>query len=804
MNEGVRAMAKLKLLHIFKSYRAGNTNVEALKGISLAFRESEFVSILGPSGCGKTTLLNVIGGLDRYEQGDLFLDNLSTKLFRDRDWDAYRNHSIGFVFQNYNLISHQSVLHNVEISMTLAGVSVRERRRRAKEALAAVNLSDQIKKKPNQLSGGQMQRVAIARALVNNPDIILADEPTGALDSQTSVQIMEILKEIAKTRLVIMVTHNNEMAEAYSNRIVRLLDGVIQSDTNPVPMEEAAAPEPGTNGVKKAKLTKTSMSLWTATSLSFKNLLTKKGRTIITAMAGSIGIIGVALVLALSNGLAAYIDSMQSEALSGFPITVTTGEQMIDFNAQQQEYQQREKDNAAAEKFRTDDQLVRYDSEANTTRHMNVLTQDYLDYVGKMQTELPDTVNNISYNRDVDINLLAKGDDTVVKYNTTAPSGMRVIVGNGNEVDLYWQEMPNNEAFILSLYDLIGTGSRFPTAKNEVALVVDEYNRIDEALFQKLGIVKETEAYHWQDFIGKTFLKVIPNNDFYTKLPDGNFAPSTADQYENLYSGKEGTSLTITGILRIKEGAASSYLNPGIAYTTALTDYIVADAKQSELAVAQEKADHDLILNTPFKDEAAKEECMKSVGADTSPTGVNIYPKDFDSKERVKEYLDQYNQGKDNAAQVVYSDLAETITSMIGTLLNTITYVLVGFAAISLVVSSIMIGIITYVSVIERTKEIGILRSVGGRKKDIARVFNAETLIIGFVAGLIGVLISYLLTFPINSIIANLVDIQGIANLAVPAAVILIAGSMILTLIAGLVPARIAAKKDPVVALRTE
>jgi len=795
-------MSKLKLVNIRKTYKAGNTTVEALKGISLEFRKNEFVSILGPSGCGKTTLLNIIGGLDRYDKGNLLINDLSTEYFKDSDWDAYRNRSIGFVFQNYNLISHQTVLQNVEIAMTLSGVPAAERKLRAKEALSAVHLEDQLKKKPNQLSGGQMQRVAIARALVNNPDIILADEPTGALDSHTSVQIMEILKEVSKTRLVIMVTHNAEMAEEYSNRVIRLFDGETQSDSNPIisqQIETSNQYESEASKPKKAKLKKTSMSLTTATSLSFKNLLTKKGRTIITAFAGSIGIVGVALVLALSNGLSAYISNMQSEALSGFPISISTGEQSVDFN--ERPAMGKDAEATGFEKFTSDDVIYRYDSTANTTSHTNVLTDDYLNYVSQLETSLPNAVNTISYTQGVDINLLAKGESSVVKYNTSSNfSAKAQITGSNN----YWQEMPDNSEFILSLYDLIGDESRLPTAKNEVVLVVDEYNRLDEKIFQKLGITTQSDDYKITDFVGKTMLKVIPNNDFYTEDSNGYFVAANSTEYDDLYDSDTGLSLTITGILRLKDGAASSYLSSGIVYTTALTQYIVDDAKNSDIAIAQTSADYDVVLNVPFSSDTAKEQKMISLGAVTTPTGINIYPKDFDSKDSIKDYLGEYNTDKTTTDQIIYTDLAETITSMIGTLINTITYVLIGFAAISLLVSTIMIGIITYVSVIERTKEIGILRSVGARKKDVSRVFNAETLIIGFVAGMLGVGISYLLTFPINSIVAKLVDINNISNLSPLSAFVLVLGSMALTFIAGLIPARMAANKDPVVALRTE
>lgn len=784
-------MLKLRLDQITKTYKSGEV-VTALKDVSIGFRENELVSILGPSGCGKTTLLNIIGGLDRYDSGDLIINGLSTKEFKNSDWDAYRNHSIGFVFQNYNLIGHQTVLQNVEIAMTLSGVSASERKRRAKQALTDVGLADQIHKKPNQLSGGQMQRVAIARALVNDPDIILADEPTGALDSHTSVQVMDILKEVAKTRLVIMVTHNGELAEKYSDRIIRFLDGKIQSDSKPI--TEAETEQASVPSSKKQKFKKTSMSLITATLLSFKNLLTKRGRTIITAFAGSIGIIGVALVLALSNGLSAYMNSMQSNALAGFPITINTGEQTIDLTAGHPK-----KENAGGYKeYPHKNVMYSYDSEKNSKKHSNIITQDYLHYIGKLETKLPDAVNNISYTHGVNINLLAKGQDTAVKFET-ASTGMERMGGDS----IYWQELPESNDFITSQYDLIGAGSRLPSGKNEVVLVVDKYNRIDKAFFEKLGITKNTENYKLTEFIGKTILKVVPNNDFYTKKGDLFTAAAPAD-YQKLYDSNSGTKLTITGILRPKKDSSSNYLSPGIAYTTALTSAVVEDAKKSEIAAAQKDADKNVLLGTPFKDKSSKSAALLMIGADTTPTGINIYPKDYESKDKIKEYLDQYNKGKADKDKLIYTDLAEKITSLTGTLLNTVTYILTGFAAISLLVSTIMIGIITYVSVIERTKEIGILRSVGARKKDISRVFNAETLIIGFTAGMIGIVLSYLLTIPINSIIKNLAGISEIAKLNPLHAAVLVVGSMVLTLIAGFIPSRMAAKKDPVVALRSE
>jgi putative ABC transport system permease protein len=784
-------MLKLKLDNIKKTYSNGET-VTALKGISLGFRENEFVSVLGPSGCGKTTLLNIVGGLDHYDSGDLVINGISTKKFKGGDWDAYRNRSIGFVFQSYNLIGHQTVLQNVEIAMTLSGISASQRKQRAKQALIDVGLGDQMKKRPNQLSGGQMQRVAIARALVNDPDIILADEPTGALDSHTSVQIMKILKDVAKTHLVIMVTHNGELADEYSTRIIRLLDGEIQSDSNPIEPNDTAGESSAQPPKKKFK--KTSMSMLTAASLSFRNLLTKRGRTIITSFAGSIGIIGVALVLALSNGLSAYMSNMQSDALSGFPITISTGEQTIDMTKRPGVDQ---KASNTYTEYPGNDVLYSYDSEENSKKHSNVITEDYLNYIGDLEEKLPGTVNNISYSYGVTVNLLAKGQDSVVKFETTS-GRMAAMVQN-----TYWQELPENNDFVLSLYDLIGDGSRLPATKNEVVLVVDEYNRIDKKFFEKLGITDGTKDFELTDFIGKTVLNVVPNNDFYTKTGEL-FTPAAPNDYDKLYDSADGTKLTIVGILRQKKDVTSSYLSEGIAYTTALTKAVVEDAKESDIAKAQSEKDSNVLLGTPFANDDAKKATLLMLGADTTPTGINIYPKDYESKDKIKEYLDDYNDGKSTDDQLIYSDLAETITSMTKTLLDTVTYVLIGFAAISLIVSTIMIAIITYVSVIERTKEIGILRSVGARKKDISRVFNAETLIIGLTAGLLGVGISYLLTIPINTIIYKLADISTIANLNPIHGVALIVGSMLLTLIAGFIPSRMAARKDPVTALRSE
>ncbi|MDD5936052.1 MAG: ATP-binding cassette domain-containing protein [Clostridiales bacterium] len=794
-------MTKLQLVNMSKSYTSGET-VVALQNVSLSFRENELVSILGPSGCGKTTMLNLIGGLDRYDSGDLIINGVSTKEFKDADWDAYRNRSIGFVFQNYNLIGHQTVLQNVEIAMTLSGVSAKERRQRAIKTLTEVGLLDKIHKKPNQLSGGQMQRVAIARALVNNPDIILADEPTGALDSETSVQIMEILKEISQKRLVIMVTHNAELAKQYSSRIVQLLDGKLISDSNPLVPTKVQKME-------KRRLERTSMSFLTAAVLSYKNLLTKKGRTLITSFAGSIGIIGVALVLALSTGLSGFMSQVQEDSLSGLPITITEHTETIEHGSNRHDgdgfASLTKKDEEG--KFTDENIIYNYDRNANTIEHTNVFTQEYFDYVANIQTVIPDAISAVAYSQGVQANLLAQGENSVVKYSSSnsQSEGGESEEGHGDS-GLYWQEMADNEDLILSLYDLIGEGSRLPKKANEILLVVDEYNRIDTQFFEKLGIRSNQDSYKLTDFIGKTVLKVISNDDFYQKDENGLFSEVPVSEYENLYHSNKGMELTIVGVLRAKETANTvvDYLSPGLIYTTELTNYIVSQAEQSEIAIAQKNSDQDVILNVPFANDAAKKQALLRLGADTTPTAINIYPKDYEGKDAIKEYLDEYNTGRPEEEQMVYSDIAQIVESVFGSILNTVTYVLVGFAAISLIVSTIMIAIITYVSVIERTKEIGILRSVGARKKDISRVFNAEAVIIGLTAGVIGVGLSYLLTIPINMIINSLIGVNGIAHLTILHSILLIVGSMTLTLIAGFIPSRMAAKKDPVVALRTE
>ncbi|MCL2215710.1 MAG: ATP-binding cassette domain-containing protein [Defluviitaleaceae bacterium] len=789
----------LKLKNISKTYTGGEA-VVALTNVELEFRQSEFVAILGPSGCGKTTMLNIIGGLDRYDSGDLVIKGVSTKAFKDADWDAYRNRSIGFVFQNYNLIGHQTVLQNVELAMTLSGVGASERRKRAKAVLEEVGLTDKLYKRPNQLSGGQMQRVAIARALVNNPEIIMADEPTGALDSGTSTQIMDILKEIAKTRLVIIVTHNPEIADKYATRIIKLLDGEVQTDSNPPQPAESAAEKPLSKSYKMFK--RTSMSLWTAASLSFKNLLTKKGRTITTAFAGSVGIISVALVLALSTGLTRYMDTMQSDVLASFPITIVTGESMLNITGWA---------GVRFEAFPEDNTIHRFNQMDFLEFHINILSDEFLEYVAEIPYVLPGAINTISYSRLIGMNVLSAAGDAVTQFNTMAggggPMAMLMSAGfPGMGPANPWQELPDNHDFVLSLYELIGEGSRMPQAKNELLLVVDEYNRLPESFFTNLGIPQEHQDFNFDDFLGQSFLTLIRHNDFFQPVGPAMFMPATPDMHHELFHG--GVELTVVGILRIRQEAGGEFFSEGFVYTSALTAYVMQQAAESDIVRAALAAPGtNIFTGAPFLNENEERMVNLVIGADQTPVAINIFAVDFESKERVTEYLDAFNYDRPTAEHVVYTNLAELISAMTATLLSLMSTVLIGFASISLVVSTIMIGIVTSVSVVERTKEIGILRSVGARKKDISRVFSAEAVIIGFTAGAIGVGIAWLLTIPINLIVRSLIDGGAGVNVAILTpfnALVLIAGSMALTIIAGFLPSKTAARKDPVEALRTE
>lgn len=790
----------LKLINIEKNYYMGSTTVQALKKVNLEFRKSEFVAILGPSGCGKTTLLNLIGGLDRYTDGDIVINNKSTKEYKDADWDAYRNHSIGFVFQNYNLIPHLKVLSNVELALTLSGISIEERKKRAIDALNKVGLHDQIYKLPNQLSGGQMQRVAIARALVNDPDILLADEPTGALDSETSIQIMEILKEVAKDRLVIMVTHNPDLANQYATRIIRLLDGVVISDSNPYQAEVAKKDQ-----TKGERLKHTSMSFLTALALSFQNLLTKKARTILTAFAGSIGIIGIALVLALSNGFQSYVDKMQADTLSSYPLIISR--ESVDF--------------ASAAELNMDTSLQEYPEgdtifinklmeKLNGIIIRNNITEDYIENV--IEKIDPALINGITYSRGVRLNIFKQMSiNNSTYYRQISAQNDMSSVMNFSGADI-WQEIIDNQSFIESQYDVIA--GRLPQNKDEIIIQVDKYNQITDITLLSLGVLtpmSSVDTLTFHDLLSLEY-KLILNDDLYSYDSVNDRFVSQVDRNDTITADvyNKGLTLKVVGIVRVNELTNTGSITGAIGYTKELTDYILEEAGKSEIVLWQKaNPSKDPLTGQAYPADQNVEEqyynTMSRLGGITTPKAINIYPVDFKAKTEIKKYLDNYNQTQeDEVNRIYYTDVMDLLVKSINTTINAISYVLIAFTSISLVVSSIMIGIITYISVLERTKEIGILRSIGARKKDISRVFNAETLIIGFVAGIIGIGVTLLLSIPINIIIDNLVNISNIAALKTYHAIFLVLISMALTLIAGLIPSRIAAKKDPVIALRTE
>ena len=802
----------LKLEGITKDYKSGDGVVHALKGINLEFRRTEFVSILGHSGCGKTTMLNIIGGLDRYTDGDMSIDGVSTKKYKDVDWDTYRNIRIGFVFQSYNLIQHLTILDNVAMAMTLSGVGLQERKRRAEEALRTVGLEGQLKKLPNQLSGGQMQRVSIARAIVNNPEIILADEPTGALDSATSVQVMELLKEISKTRLVIMVTHNRELAEQYSTRIVSVKDGEIVGDTMPYDgADDAVTAEKSeefnaTAKEKKQKLKKSSMSYSTAIKLSFKNLMTKKGRTLMTSIAGSIGIIGVCLVLAISNGFSNYVNDLQQTVLAGYPVQIA--QETFDTNVLLSMFMGGTSGSDQKEQYPDSDKIYQYNPSEmiNSAIIENDFGQDYIDYVNKVKEN--GWASSVTYSYGMETTVVGKTLDSIGRtvYEKVDESEIMDFSGLiSPSANIGWSEMIGDEEFILSQYDLVA--GTFPENKNQVVLVVDSYNQSNVSVLLGLGFSRNSKEIGLDEIVGKK-LRVVANNDLYTQGENGFFAEKTssAELEELYYAPVSDTNLEIevVGVLRPKEGVQLALLSSGINYTSELTEYLLDINADSDVVKAQaQNTETDVTTGLPFTESSSYRKAMQKLGGDRTPTGMNIYPKDFSGKEQIISHLDAWNT--DNPSQkVIYVDMSEMATSMLNEIIRIISIVLVCFAAISLVVSSVMIGIITYVSVVERTKEIGILRSLGARKIDISNVFNAETFIIGLMAGVIGVIVTYILSIPVNLIIGHLVDITTLCSLSPWHALIMIVVSFVLTLIAGLVPSSVAAKKDPVEALRTE
>ena len=894
----------LELNDIKKDYVSGSTTVSALKGINLRFRDCEFVSILGQSGCGKTTMLNIIGGLDKYTSGDLKINGVSTKNYKDRDWDFYRNNSIGFVFQSYNLIPHQTVLSNVELALTLSGVSKAERKKRAIEALEKVGLGEQIHKKPNQMSGGQMQRVAIARALVNNPDILLADEPTGALDTETSIQIMELLKEISKDRLIIMVTHNPELAKDYSTRIVRLLDGVITDDSDPYSLEdmeadirakEAGKGKTSEKKIKKSgKKQKTSMSFFTALSLSFNNLMTKKTRTILTAFAGSIGIIGIAMILSISNGIQLYIDRVQRDTLSSYPITLQA--EAIDISSMVSSMT----GNSDSEEHEDKSKIYSNDIMGDMINTMvkevksNNLSE-FKKYIENGSSDIKSYVSDIQYSYDVPLNIYMKDTSNGVEQlnpgtmfdsiygegATSASSSMSSGMGMGMfSNSSVWNQLLGNQQVLDEQYDVLA--GHWPENFNEVVLVADKNNEVDDYTLYSLGLkdpeevrtlfkkmmvgesyeTKKDISYTFDEILDTEFKLVMPTDMYKYNDVTGTWDDYSKDDKYMTNVVNNGTDIKVCGIIRPNDDAVSTSLSSGIGYTAKLTEYIIEEVKNSEIAKAQlADTSVDVFTGVPFDndrnteitmddvnaymatlspEESAQMQAMTSGMSDDqilqlfsaslkarttdatldsnksklgitdldTPSQIDIYATDFDSKEKVQNIIKDYNKlqqddGKEENV-INYTDYVGIMMSSVSTIINAISYVLIAFVAISLIVSSIMIGIITYISVLERTKEIGVLRSIGASKKDVSRIFNAETLIEGFVSGALGIVVTLLLCIPANALIKHLTDISNVAQLPVAGGVILIIISMFLTFIAGLIPAKLAAKKDPVVALRSE
>jgi len=816
----------LELKKITKTYVLNDFKQKALDNVSISFRKNEFASILGPSGSGKTTLLNVIGGLDQYDSGDLIINETSTKKYSDRDWDTYRNHRVGFVFQSYNLIPHQSVLANVELALTLSGVSRKERVKRAKEALVKVGLEKHINKKPSQLSGGQMQRVAIARALVNDPEILLADEPTGALDSETSTQIMNLLKEIANDKLVIMVTHNPDLAEEYSSRIIKLKDGKIIDDTNPYDGIEDTRYD---LEEEKKNTKKTSMNLKTALSLSLNNLMTKKGRTILTAFAGSIGIIGIAMILSLSNGVQEYIDKVQRETLSSYPLSIEAN--TMDFSQMLESITDIEIKECIKGNICTTDDISFNPYLTMKSSLVSNNLKDFKTYLDNNE-EIDEFITDIKYTYDLDLQVYSKNSsDKIVKVNPntrsmdmnmmmsgnmTMPSGESALLSN------VFRELIDSDELFDSQYEILS--GKYPESYNEMILIVDENNNIPLSVMYSLDIENRDEltsiinkvtnkedtgiesiSYNYDDLLNREY-KLIFNTDYYEKV-NGIWVDKSNDTnyLEKLY--EEGTSLKIVGIARLKEDATAGY-SGYVGYTHELTQYVIEEINKKDIAKEQlENKDINVFTGSMFDGYTTTyDNNLNILGIENlnSPKTINIYPIDFEAKEKIEDIILEYNDSALEENQIKYTDMVGTLLSGVTTIVDVISYILIAFVAISLVVSSIMIAIITYISVLERTKEIGILRAIGASKKDITRVFNAETIIEGFISGVLGIVVTLLLCIPINIIVESLFDVKNIALLPVDGAIILIIISVVLTLVAGLIPSRMASKKDPVVALRSE
>lgn len=861
----------LEVRHLVKDYDTGSNIVHALKDISLTFRDSEFVSILGQSGCGKTTFLNIIGGLDQYTSGDLIINGRSTKNYTDKDWDTYRNHRVGFVFQSYNLIMHQTVLSNVELALTLSGVDKQERRQRAIEVLKQVGLEDQLDKKPTQMSGGQMQRVAIARALVNNPEILLADEPTGALDSKTSVQIMDLLKEIAKDRLVIMVTHNPELAKTYSTRIISLFDGVVQNDTNPIAPEEIT---PTTDSLKKP-----SMSFKTALSLSLNNLMTKKGRTLLTSFAGSIGIIGIALILSLSNGVQAYINQVENDTMASYPIEIqdntmdmsTMMETMMNMSSDEKEKKEN-KDEVTSMPYINDI----LNSISKSSKNNLSAFKSYLE--SKEGDQLMDHIKAVEYDYGLSMHVYNDlGDQGLVQVS---PNGLLDRLGFSDLMNLQnqfmssstsmmsnevWLSLPDTKELRDDEFELVE--GKWPDAYNEVVIEVNDQNEISDYVLYSLGLMDQDElvenynqllagnvdqiqtsedaTYTYDELLNTTF-KLVNNSDLYHKVNgvwiDGSQDEAYVDQIVD-----QATDVKIVGIIKPADSTVSKTTMGGVYYSSQMRDYMIEQCSNSQ--IVQEQINHpdtNVLTGTAFSDgeemsiskltpeqqmamaSMSQEELMSYMSTYNenlnatydsnlqklgyidldNPTKINIYASSFEDKEEISDLINEYNE-KEKAADrlanvITYNDFIGMMLSSVTSVINMISYVLIGFVSVSLIVSSIMIGIITYISVLERTKEIGILRAIGASKKDVSHVFNAETFIIGLASGCMGILITILLNIPISMIVENLTGVAHIASLPWQGGLILILISLLLTVIAGLIPSRFASKKDPVEALRSE
>lgn len=861
----------LEVRHLVKDYDTGTNVVHALKDVSLTFRDSEFVSILGQSGCGKTTFLNIIGGLDQYTSGDLIINGRSTKNYTDKDWDTYRNHRVGFVFQNYNLITHQSVLSNVELALTLTGVGKEERRKRAIEVLKKVGLKDQLDKKPTQMSGGQMQRVAIARALINNPDILLADEPTGALDSQTSVQIMELLKEIAKDRLVIMVTHNPELAKQYSTRIIRLFDGVVQDDSDPVQFEDTQ--------VSKENLKKTGMSFKTALSLSFNNLLTKKGRTFLTSFAGSIGIIGIALILSLSNGVQTYINQVESDTMASYPIEIQ--DSTMDMSTMMETMMNMQGDKKKSNVKEDEVESMPYindilNSISNSTQNNLGAFKSYL--TGKEGKELVSHTKAIEYEYGLSLHVYNDmGEKGLVQVS---PNGLLDRLGYSDLMNLQnqfmsssasmmsnevWLSLPENKKLRDDEYELVD--GKWPEEYNEVVIEVNDKNQISDYVLYSLGLMDQDElvknyqellagntdeiktseqvTYTYDELLNTTF-KLVKNSDLYHKV-NGVWIDGSEDEEYVDEALNNAIDVKIVGIITPAENTMSTSTMGGVYYSSAMRDYMIEQCKLSPIVQEQiENPDINVFTGTQFsqgeeikmKDltpeqqmalaSMSQEELMAYISTYNenlnatyesnlqklgyvdmnSPTKISIYASSFEDKEAISDLIKEYNEKQkkeDNIANVItYNDFIGMMLTSVSNVINMISYVLIGFVSVSLIVSSIMIGIITYISVLERTKEIGILRAIGASKKDISHVFNAETFIIGLTSGCMGILITILLNLPISMVVENLTGVAHIASLPWQGGVILVLISLVLTVIAGLIPSGIASRKDPVEALRSE